>query len=509
MASPDNDDDDVMAKSSKNTKQQQLQPMAHYQDYANTNKRATSRTSPGNSKKSSLTTQEDVVDDDTGSSLIMMDVMPKSTKQLMPIAQYHDDNANDDGTHNTTLMMMDVPKSTKQLMPIAQYHHDNTNDDETYNTLATMMNAPKSTKQLMPIAQYHDHTNNYGTSPKRAKRATPGNATTMTDDERQPDHPSSVLSSSLNDKEQSSMYESESMPEPCPQPSSSSSSTTALGRRSTVTKKDGSSSRRRSTSTRRPERRDTQKKSTIKPDDSNSLKSPISPRRRSGLSRKTRIKPHTHNHTPNKEDSQTSGEPTDETTKSHKLMMDNDEESSSCNNNAISCNHHRGPKSHIPRLQKPGEKEKAQERKQAVNKGLDKFLQMVADNAPVSKIKDENRSVYSAIPEMERMRKMAKKQREKRESSRRHRDLDPNNLIETFDNDDDDDNDNDMNMSCGSMPAGNTSSASSGMDHRPVVSLSKTYFSKKLRKLDLTFWKHYWHVNVIIVIVIVIVIEAY
>ena len=85
---------------------------------------------------------------------------------------------------------------------------------------------------------------------------------------------------------------------------------------------------------------------------------------------------------------------------------------------------------------------------------------------------NENRSVYSAIPKMERMRIMAKKQRNKR------RDPDPMDL------------ESDVNMSEGSKPGGNRS-ASSRLGRRSVVSLSEseTHFSKKLRKLDLAFRK--------------------
>jgi hypothetical protein len=250
---------------------------------------------------------------------------------------------------------------------------------------------------MMPIVQYTSST------PKSAKRTNPGSSTTK---EKQGINPGT-----------------------------------------SETKKE-SKINRRSTS-RRPARLEA-KPSTASEDRN---KSPIrSPQRKSWL-HKTVLKSKS-----TKEDSQTSGEPTDEMT-------------------------NRGPKSYVPRLHQPGEKEKAQERKQTVNEGLDKFLQMVADNGPVSKIKDENRSVYSAIPEVERIRKMAKsksKQRGKPVSQRRG-DSDPNNDLET----------SDLNMSVGSMPAmdghkANTSS-SSGMDHRPVISVRKTHFSKKLRNLDLAF----------------------
>jgi hypothetical protein len=387
-----------------------------------------------------------------------MDVT-KSTKQLMPIAQSNDTklgtprnakgkNAGASTTkakQETVSLAMDVAKSTKQLMPIAQYN--DTNPGIPQRSISTMTKKEKhphpvvnNSEQLMPIAQYND------TNPGMPKRSI------STKIAKHP-HPLSF---------KSKRHEPESMPEPCPQPAA----TTASDRRSRInprtasnSSKDKSGPRRRSTSTRRPSRLET--KTNTRFEDSST--SPRSPRGKSGLreSRKTRLQSNT-----TKEDSQTSGEPTDETTKSHKL-------DASCNTSF-----NQTPKSYLPRLQQPGEKFKIQERKQAVNKGLDKFLQMVADNEPVSKIKDDNRSVYSAIPELERMRKMAKgKQRDKRRFQRRD-DPDPN-------------NESVMNMSVGSMPAmdmhaGNISS-SSGMDHRPVISLRKTHFSKKLRNLDLTF----------------------
>jgi hypothetical protein len=378
--------------------------------------------------------------------------VPMSTKQLLPIAQYNDPvlgkpksaKRTNPGTsktkekqENRVNLVSDVVKSTKQLLPIKKSRDAapqsakrsssprtlTTKEKEAIVNLAS--DVPMSTKQLMPIAQYND---TICETPKTAKRASSRKSTRIKK-EKQPD-PVAL---------KSSMDEPVSTPE-------------APDRRSRV-KKDGTL--RRST-TRRPDRLDA--KTSVGAEDS--LKSPKSPRRTSGLSRKNRVKPIA---TP-KQNSQTSGEPTDETIKSRKL---------DASSNA-SFNRRPKSKSDVARLQQPGEKEKAQERKQAINKGLDKFMEMVADDAPVSDIKDENRSVYSAIPEMERMRKTAKKQRDKRVSKRGDPDPDPNDF------------ESEMNMSVGSMPGGNTST-SSGMDHRPVISLSKTHFSKKLKKLDLTF----------------------
>ena len=205
----------------------------------------------------------------------------------------------------------------------------------------------------------------------------------------------------------------EPMPEPCPQ----LSPTKAPGRRSSI-KKDGT--RRRSTSTRRPDRLDASKTSARSKD---SHKTPRSPRGRSELSPKTRAK---------------------------------------TNNTAKEDSH----------SQKPGGNEMAQERNHAFDKGIEKKLRMVGDNAPISKIKDENSSVYSAIPKMERIRMVAKKQRIKRLTQRR--DLDLMDL------------ESDVNMSEGSKPGGKTA-ASSPLGCRPVVSLRDTHFSTKLRKLDLIF----------------------
>jgi hypothetical protein len=100
-------------------------------------------------------------------------------------------------------------------------------------------------------------------------------------------------------------------------------------------------------------------------------------------------------------------------------------------------------------------------------------------NGPI--IKDDNRSVYSALQDKDRKKRIIDKKRGEKVSRRISRNAPPKRGVEPHSSDD--------SMSVISVPLLSSKQARELLDdrNRPVVSLKMTEFSKKLQKLHVAF----------------------
>jgi hypothetical protein len=187
-------------------------------------------------------------------------------------------------------------------------------------------------------------------------------------------------------------------------------------------------------------------------------------------------------------DSQWSGEPTEENSNDDgddsKDVRPIVKRISSIESDNMSLNSRRR-KSYLPRKISKCEMDESKGHKTSINSSLDKFLSKIGDSSPV--VKDDNRSVYSAIQDKDRWKRARDKKLGEKLAARgvsRHGVLKRDSELQrTF-------SDSSDSMSVISAPTLTSSMPSPNIQderHRPVVDLKKTQFSSKLNKLKVAF----------------------
>lgn len=121
-------------------------------------------------------------------------------------------------------------------------------------------------------------------------------------------------------------------------------------------------------------------------------------------------------------------------------------------------------------------KEQAKEVRKSIDSSLDNFLELMEQTGTVDSLKDDGRSVSSAINDKDRKKKVKDKKKLEKFASleKRLKDIggDRRSTLQRTNSDRDD-------LSVSSVPAMRT--------ERPVINLSKTSFSKKLQKMAVNF----------------------
>jgi hypothetical protein len=146
----------------------------------------------------------------------------------------------------------------------------------------------------------------------------------------------------------------------------------------------------------------------------------------------------------------------------------------------------RRKRSYLPRNTAKGDKYNSKEQRDSIKSSLDKFLEKMDDTGPI--IKDDNRSVYSAIQDNDRKKRIRDRKREELGTTRIRRIPRQNSRttargVERQASDDDD------NVSVSSAPMFSSRQARKRLEEqtRPVVNLKETNFSTKLHKLHVAF----------------------